>query len=128
MTTPLLAPEFCQIAWVGKDIVAAEKFFIETMGIPRFLHLEGLAAKDTEGTYLGMPLVELRPTVHKLSTQHLLIPLSGPLLITNLDIDVLYHRNPGHGCASCHLSFAPLNRFPARDALDNCIASGMKAF
>ena len=38
-----------------KDILATEKFFIETMGIPRFLHMEGLAAKDTEGTYLGKP-------------------------------------------------------------------------
>ncbi len=55
MTAPLLAPAFCQIAWVVKDITAAEKFFIESMGIPRFLHLEGLAAKDTEGTYRGKP-------------------------------------------------------------------------
>ncbi len=55
MTAPLIAPAFCQIAWVVKDITAAEKFFIETMGIPRFLHLEGLAAKDTEGTYRGKP-------------------------------------------------------------------------
>ncbi len=55
MTTPLLALAFCQIAWVVQDITAADKFFIETMGIPRFLHLDGLAAKDTEGTYLGKP-------------------------------------------------------------------------
>ena len=52
---PLLAPAFCQVAWVVKDMAIAEKFFVETMGITRFLHIENLAAKDTEGTYLGKP-------------------------------------------------------------------------
>ena len=52
---PIIAPNFCQVAWVVKDIAAAEKFFIETMGIPRFMRLENLSAKDTEGTYLGKP-------------------------------------------------------------------------
>jgi hypothetical protein len=55
VTKPLIAPGFCQVAWVVKDIAAAEKFFIETMGIRRFMHMENLAAKDTEGTYLGKP-------------------------------------------------------------------------
>jgi methylmalonyl-CoA/ethylmalonyl-CoA epimerase len=55
MTKPILAPAFCQVAWVVRDIAAAEKFFIETMGIPRFMHMDNLAAKDTEGTYLGKP-------------------------------------------------------------------------
>ena len=55
MTTPTLAPSFCQIAWVVQDIKAAEKFFMETMGIERFFKIEGLAAKDTEGTYRGEP-------------------------------------------------------------------------
>ena len=55
MRTPILAPAFCQVAWVVRDIVAAEKFFVEVMGIPRFLHMDNLAAKDTEGTYLGKP-------------------------------------------------------------------------
>jgi len=55
MKSPILAPKFCQIAWVVSDIEAAEKFFIETMGIERFLHMENLSAKDTEGTYLGKP-------------------------------------------------------------------------
>ena len=53
MTKPILAPAFCQVAWVVRDIAAAEKFFVETMGIPRFLHMENLSAKDTQGTYLG---------------------------------------------------------------------------
>jgi methylmalonyl-CoA/ethylmalonyl-CoA epimerase len=55
MTKLVLAPAFCQVAWVVRDIQAAEKFFIETMGISRFLHMDNLAAKDTEGTYLGKP-------------------------------------------------------------------------
>src|SRR5215831_11703998 len=75
---------------------------------------------------LGLSAVELRPTVQKLRTQHLLIPLSGPLPIADLDIDVLYHRNPGHGCTSCCLSFIPLIRFPGQDAIDTSIASGLK--
>jgi hypothetical protein len=38
VTKPIIAPKFCQVAWVVKDIVAAEKFFVETMGITRFMH------------------------------------------------------------------------------------------
>jgi methylmalonyl-CoA/ethylmalonyl-CoA epimerase len=55
MNVPVLAPNFCQIAWVVKDIAAAETFFSEIVGIKRFFHLDNLAAKDTEGTYLGQP-------------------------------------------------------------------------
>ena len=55
MTKPVIAPAFCQVAWVVRDLVAAEKFFVETMGISRFMHMDNLAAKDTEGTYLGKP-------------------------------------------------------------------------
>jgi methylmalonyl-CoA/ethylmalonyl-CoA epimerase len=55
MTKPVLAPAFCQVAWVVRDLAAAEKFFVETMGISRFLHMDNLAARDTEGTYLEKP-------------------------------------------------------------------------
>jgi hypothetical protein len=55
MKTPVLAPAFCQIAWVVRDIALAEKFFIDAIGIPRFMHIENLSAKDTEGTYRGKP-------------------------------------------------------------------------
>lgn len=55
MREPILAPAFCQVAWVVRDIVAAERFFLETMGVSRFLHMDNLAAKDTQGTYLGKP-------------------------------------------------------------------------
>src|SRR5262249_25942989 len=81
----------------------------------------------TADPQLELSAVELRPTVQKLRPQHLLIPLSGPLPIADLDIDVLYHRNPGHGCTSCRLSFVPLIRFPGQDAIATSIASGMQA-
>jgi catechol 2,3-dioxygenase-like lactoylglutathione lyase family enzyme len=55
MTRPVIAPAFCQVAWVVRDIAAAERFFVETMGISRFMHMDNLAAKDLEGTYLGKP-------------------------------------------------------------------------
>jgi len=55
MARPIIAPAFCQVAWVVSDIASAEKFFIETMGISRFMHIDNLAAKDTEGTYMGEP-------------------------------------------------------------------------
>ena len=55
MTDPIFAPAFCQVAWVVRDITRAERFFVEVVGVPRFLHIENLAAKDTEGTYLGKP-------------------------------------------------------------------------
>src|SRR5918912_283166 len=76
---------------------------------------------------LELSAVELRPTIQKLRPQHLLIPLAGPLPIADLDIDVLYHRHPGHGCTSCRLSFAPLTRFPSQDAVATSIASGVQA-
>lgn len=55
MTKPIIAPAFCQVAWVVRDIKTAEKFFVDTMGISRFMHMDNLSAKDTEGTYLGKP-------------------------------------------------------------------------
>src|SRR5438270_10970088 len=83
-----------------------------------------LSAADPQ---LELSAVELWPTVQKLRTQHLLIPLSGPLLIADLDIDVLYHRNPGHGCTSCRLSFVPLTTCPGQDVIATSIASEMRA-
>jgi hypothetical protein len=50
MTKPSIAPAFCQVAWVVRDIAAAEKSFVETVGIGRFMHMDYLATKDTEGT------------------------------------------------------------------------------
>jgi hypothetical protein len=55
MATPILAPAFCQICWLVKDIQAAEKFFVETIGIPKFMRFESLKAQETEGVYRGKP-------------------------------------------------------------------------
>ncbi len=55
MNRPVIAAKFCQVAWVVRDLAAAEKFFVDTMGISRFMHMDNLAAKDTEGTYMGKP-------------------------------------------------------------------------
>jgi catechol 2,3-dioxygenase-like lactoylglutathione lyase family enzyme len=50
-----LAPSFYQVAWVVKDIAAAERFFTETIGIKKFFHFENIRAADVEGTYRGKP-------------------------------------------------------------------------
>ena len=55
MAVPNLASAFSQICWVVKDIAAAEKFFVETIGVRKFMRFEHLAANETEGTYRGKP-------------------------------------------------------------------------
>lgn len=77
---PLLAPAFCQVAWVVRDIAEAERFFVETMGVSRSMHMDNLAARDTEGTYLGKPgdWVCNLPIAHAGDTQiELIQPVSG---------------------------------------------------
>lgn len=54
-STTLFGKQFAQVAWVVPDIEAAAKFFQEIMGVPRFLKMQNLRAKDLEGTYLGRP-------------------------------------------------------------------------
>src|SRR5262245_56620662 len=54
MNVLVLAPHFCQVAWVVKDIAKAEAFFIQIMGVKKFVHVDSLA-KDNEGTYMGQP-------------------------------------------------------------------------
>lgn len=46
---------FGQVAWVVKDIEAAEKFFREIFGISNFVKLENLRAGDLKGTYYDKP-------------------------------------------------------------------------
>ncbi len=55
MSAPVLAPHFVQVAWVVRDIDAAEAFFKKIMGVPKFLQFRSLKAKDTNGTYMGKP-------------------------------------------------------------------------
>lgn len=54
-SSTLIGNSFVQVAWVVPDIKRAEKFFIETIGIPRFMKMENLRAQDIEGTYKGEP-------------------------------------------------------------------------
>ena len=49
----LIGNSFGQVAWVVQDIEAAEVFFREILGIPRFLKMENLRAQDLEGMYYG---------------------------------------------------------------------------
>jgi len=44
-----------QVAWVVKDIKAAEKFFKEAMGIPNFSKAEVIRLQEFEATYYGVP-------------------------------------------------------------------------
>ena len=44
-----------QIAWVVKDIIVAERFFREAMGIGNFSKAEIIRLEEFEGTYYGEP-------------------------------------------------------------------------
>jgi hypothetical protein len=54
-TTPKTSfgSHFSQVAWVVKNIHAAETFFRDVIGIGNFVKLENLRAQDLEGTYYG---------------------------------------------------------------------------
>lgn len=47
--------ELIQIAWVVKDIEAAETYFRDVMGIDGFVRVDDFCAGDYEGTYYGQP-------------------------------------------------------------------------
>ena len=44
-----------QVAFVVKDMAAAQKFFNETMGVPRFYVIDDFGLKVTEKTFRGRP-------------------------------------------------------------------------
>src|SRR5215813_8248245 len=47
--------QLAQIAWVVKDINAAEKIFREAMGVRNFSKAEIIRLKEFEGTHYGEP-------------------------------------------------------------------------
>ena len=47
--------QFAQIAWVVKDIKAAERFFKEAMGISNFSEPQIMRLKEFETTFYGQP-------------------------------------------------------------------------
>src|SRR5688500_10249939 len=55
LATTSFGSRFGQIAWVVKDIVAAETFFREVIGIRNFVKMENLRAEELEGSYYGKP-------------------------------------------------------------------------
>ena len=50
-----IGSNFAQIAWVVNDIVVAERFFREAMGIGNFSKAEIIRLKEFEATYYGEP-------------------------------------------------------------------------
>lgn len=46
---------FSQVAWVVKDIHAAEKFFTDIAGVAGFVKMENLQAKELQGLHYGEP-------------------------------------------------------------------------
>jgi methylmalonyl-CoA/ethylmalonyl-CoA epimerase len=44
-----------QVAFVVKDLTAAQRFFTEKMGIPRFYVVEDFGKRATEKTFRGQP-------------------------------------------------------------------------
>ena len=55
LTKTSLDLHLTQIAWVVKDIKAAERIFREAMGIDNFSKAEIIRLKEFEGTYYGAP-------------------------------------------------------------------------
>jgi len=54
-TTTLFGLQLTQIAWVVKDIKAAERFFRDAMGITNFSKPDIIRLADFEGTHYGKP-------------------------------------------------------------------------
>ena len=104
---------FRQIAWVVKDIRAAEKFFSDLMGISNFVKLENLRAKEHEGTYYGQS-ADFEFHLYMAYSGETLIELIQPVAGQSIYQDYL-EKNPQGGVQ--HIAFM----VPVAE-LDNCIA------
>jgi hypothetical protein len=93
MTSPDL--QFTQVAWVVKDINAAEKIFREVMGIHNFSPVEIIRLKDFEGTHYGEPS-DAESLVSIAYTGETFIELIQPLSGRSIFRDYL-EKNPGGG-------------------------------
>ena len=87
--------KFTQIAWVVKDIKAAEKLFRETMGITNFSNVEIIRLKDFEGTHYGEPS-DAESLVTIAYTGETFIELIQPLSGRSIFRDYL-DKNPAGG-------------------------------
>ena len=89
---------FGQVAWVVPDIVAAERFFRATLGVPGFAKMENLRAQDTDGTFNGQPadfVFHLYMAYSNGILLELIQPVSGRSLY-----DEFLARNPSGGVQS----------------------------
>jgi predicted mannosyl-3-phosphoglycerate phosphatase (HAD superfamily) len=84
-----------QIAWVVKDIKAAERMFRETMGISNFSKPDIIRLKDFEGTHYGKPS-DAESLVSIAYTGDTFIELIQPLSGRSIFQDYL-DKNPAGG-------------------------------
>ena len=87
--------QFTQIAWVVKDIRAAERMFRETMGIRNFSEAEIIRLAEFEGTHYGVPS-EAESLVAMAYTGKTFIELIQPLSGRSIFQDYL-DKNPAGG-------------------------------
>jgi len=100
MNPPVLAPHFVQVAWVVRDINVAEAFFRKVMGIPKFLRINNVSAKDTHGTFMGQPadwVINVAIAYAGATQIEIIQPLSG---------HSVYHESlEKHGDAVQHVAY-----------------------
>lgn len=87
--------QFTQIAWVVKDIKAAERVFREAMGISNFSKAEIIRLEEFEGTYYGEPS-DAESLVTIAYTGETFIELIQPLSGRSIFQDYL-DKNPAGG-------------------------------
>ena len=105
--------QFAQVAWVVKDINAAEKFFREAMGMNNFSKAEITRLKEFEGTYYGEPC-DAENLVSMAYTGGTFVELIQPVSGRSIFQDYL-DKNPAGGVQ--HIAFS----LPVRD-LDKVIS------
>ena len=94
-TTVSFELQFTQVAWVVKDIKAAERIFREAMGIGSFSKPEIIRLGDFGATYYGEPC-DAQSLVSIAYTGETFIELIQPLSGRSLFQDYL-DKNPGGG-------------------------------
>ena len=105
--------QFAQVAWVVKDVNAAERFFREAMGMDNFSKPEITRLKEFEGTYYGEPC-DAENLVSMAYTSGTFVELIQPVSGRSIFHDYL-DKNPAGGIQ--HIAFS----LPVRD-LDKVIS------
>jgi len=111
-TKTFLGLQFAQIAWVVKDIKAAERLFREAIGISNFSKVAITRLEEFEGTYYGEPC-DAENLVSMAYTGGTFVELIQPLSGRSIFQDYL-DKNPAGGVQ--HIAFS----LPVRD-LDKII-------